>query len=200
MTSFHFKRDLSNAEEMHKETPFEGCSSLKEYYLDYGVTRADWLPSAPALISINVPADHPLFTAIDGVLYSKDKRTLLRVPTGYAGEFILPRGVYTIAPNAFRNCSKITEVILPSSLQKIDTGAFLGCSSLRSVNFPGRLTEVGDKAFEGCTELARVHISSSVQRIGEGTFAGCPALRDISISPENKAYRLEGEKIMPACD
>ncbi len=179
LTAFRFKRDLQNAEAMRRESPFRGCTALTEFYLDAAVTRADFLPFAPALTAIKAASDHPHFTTVNGALYTKDKKTLLRVPTGYVGEFTLPRGVKAIAPHAFRDCVGITEVILPSTLLTVGESAFAGCTALRSIDLPGKLTEIGNGTFQGCTALARVHVPGSVRRIAETAFSGCTALPDI---------------------
>ena len=197
LSSFHFKRDLKNAEELHRRTPFSGCSSLRAFYLDKAVTRADWLPSAPMLEEFKIPADHPHFVTVGGVLYSKDKKTLLRVPTARAGEFTVPRGVNAIAPSAFRGCDGITEVILPSTLLTVGNNAFAGCKSLRSIDLPNKLTEVGGGAFSNCSALTRVHISGSVRRVGTDAFDGCTALSEITVSPQNRFYLAQGKKLIP---
>ena len=196
LSSLRFKKDLVNAEEMHKESPLSNCGALTELYLDDGVTRADWIPSAPALLEIKISPNHPKFTTLGGALYSKDKKTLLRVPTGKTGEYSVPRGVVAIAPNAFRGCAGITEVTLPSTLLTIGEGAFADCASLRSMDLPGRVTEVGARAFLGCTALTSLYISGSVRHVGDGALEGCSALGKITISPENKAYRQEGGRLI----
>ena len=196
LTSFRFRRDLENKEEMHSKTPFKDCTVLTEFYLDNAVTRADWIPSAPALKSINVAADHPHFKSVDGVLYSKDKKTLLRVPSGIVGEFTVPRTVTSIGSNAFRGSRGITEVILPSSVTTVGDGAFADCAALGSIDLPGKLTEVGKGAFRNCTSLSHIHVSGSVRHIGDGAFDGCKAIESITVSPENKYYRAEGTKLI----
>lgn len=196
LKSLCFKRTLNNRADAHKQSPFTGCESLTEIRLEKGVSSAAWLPAAPALLRYTVPADHPTMCEEDGVLYSKDKKQILRVPGGYVGEFTLPRGVTVIAQNAFRGCEKITEVILPSSLVRIEEDAFLGCASLRSIDLPGKLTEVGARAFADCRSLTHAHISGSVRLVEEDAFRGCNDLTNLTVSPQNRTYKAEGGKLV----
>lgn len=190
-----FRRALNNREDAHRKSPFLGCESLIEIRLEKEVETVAWLPAAPALMRYTVPTDHPTLRAEGGVLYSKDKKQLLRVPAGLCGEFSVPRGVEVIAENAFRGCDKITEVALPSTLIRIGDAAFRGCSALRSIDLPGKLTEVGARAFADCTSLTSVHISGSVKEIGEDAFVGCSALTDLTVSPGNPRYTAESGKL-----
>lgn len=197
LKSLSFNNDLQTTRYTWEESPFLGCTALTEITLGQGVTRADQLPPAPALREYKVPKDHPLFTSIDGVLYSKDKRTLLRVPAGLQGEFTIPRGVTEIGANALRGCDKITEVILPSSLTVIESGAFAACSALRSVTLTGKLTKLGECAFRDCRSLKSAYISASVRSVGEGCFDGCDGLESLTVSAQNRFLRAEGIKLIP---
>ncbi|MBR2650456.1 MAG: leucine-rich repeat domain-containing protein [Clostridia bacterium] len=194
--SLTFGRDLLCDERIHKESPFLGCTALSKICLEDAVRRADWIPAAPALTEFKVSRGHPEFSVVDGALYSKDKKTLLRVPGGISGEYSVPRGVTAIADNAFRGCGGISEVRLPSTLLTIGKRAFAECTSLCSIDIPGKLTDIGEGAFLDCKALTRVHISGSVCHIGEGALLGCDALAELTVSLENKHYRADGCKLL----
>ena len=195
LKSFTFKSCLENVEDLLLHTPFAECDELTVFELGNNVTNAEWLPSAPKLQEIRVGKDHPAFTSGDGVLYSKDKKTLVRVPSGKSGEFTVPRGVAAIAPHAFHECVDITEVTFPSTLTSIGEGAFCRCYSLRSIEITGKVKSVGALAFEECSGLTGAHISHSVSYIGECAFYGCDALKEITVSPQNARYTVVDGKI-----
>ena len=197
LTSLRFCRDLESGERMRREPPFAGCTALTEFFLESSVRRADWLPTAPALTAIRVSPDHPTFVSIDGVLYSKDKRTLLRVPGGLTGPFTVPRGVTAIAPYALCGCTGITAVSLPSSLRTVGEGAFRGMTALTALSLPGKVSEVGKEALADCTALTALHLPGSVCRIGEELLRGCAALTSLTVSPANRHYRAEGTRLIP---
>ncbi|MDR3147947.1 MAG: leucine-rich repeat domain-containing protein, partial [Treponema sp.] len=47
----------------------------------------------PALSAITVDANNPAYTTIDGVLFSKDGRTLVAYPAGKGSSYAIPQGV-----------------------------------------------------------------------------------------------------------
>ena len=197
LTSLHLSSDLEDAEELRRESPFEGCTSLTEISLGNGVMHPERIPAAPAVTAFRVGRDHPFLRAIDGALYSRDKKMLLRVPGGATGLFEIPRGVTAIAPYAFSGCHRITDVELPSSLRTIGKGAFLDCTALRSLELPGNVTDLGDRALAGCTALTHLRIPGRLHHIGSGAFDGANAIRTVTVSPENRHFRAEGARIVP---
>lgn len=100
----------------------------------------------PALQSYHVSDNHPTLMAIDGVLYSKDGRTLIAYPQGRAGEFIVPEGVETIHRGAFYH-SAASSIVLPESLQTICYGAFTDLRLLRVVEIPAAVTLIEPQNF-----------------------------------------------------
>jgi len=71
---------------------------------------------------------NPNYTAIDGLLYTKDKKTLLAVPHFYEGEIRIVDGCENIAPNAFwldngntPVYTGVSKVVFPDSMKNIDT-------------------------------------------------------------------------------
>ena len=68
------------------------------------------------LTHLIVHADNPYFKSIDGVIYTKDGKTLVLCPPGKTGEFVVPAHATFIAPYAFRTCKKITAIVLPEGI------------------------------------------------------------------------------------
>ena len=105
-----------------------------------------------------VPEDHPLYQAIDGVLFSKDGKTLLAYPNGRTDEhYDVPAGVEHIWPYAF-GTDYLKTISLPIGLKTIGNGAFSDCGRLQSIAIPLTVTEIGDYAFWGCVSLELVSL------------------------------------------
>ena len=105
-----------------------------------------------------VPEDHPLYQAIDGVLFSKDGKTLLAYPGGRMDEhYDVPAGVEHIWPYAF-GTDYLKTISLPIGLKTIGSGAFATCGRLQSIAVPLTVTEIGDYAFWRCVSLELVSL------------------------------------------
>lgn len=87
--------------------------------------------------SFEVDTENPIYKSENGVIYSKDGKTLVAVPAGLAGSFSISEGVETIAESAFENCTAITELTIPESVTKIEANAFKDCGALTRVFFGG---------------------------------------------------------------
>ena len=92
-------------------------------------------------------------------------------------QLILPAGLDTIKPGAFRGCS-MRKLILPAALTTLDIDAFFGCRSLTDVDISGAaaLTVIGKGAFMYCGSLTHVTFSAALTSIGDWAFAGCTSL------------------------
>ena len=138
---------------------------------------------ASELLRFDVAPDNPCYTAIDGILYSKDAKTLVCCPAGRTGTVEVPRGVTSIAPSAFCYCKGLTAVALPDGLADIGSHAFDQCRSLASIFLPSGLKNIGDWAFFYCDSLTALDIPSSVVFIGDTAFCNCYALSSLTLPP-----------------
>ena len=100
---------------------FGNCSSLATITIPASVTSISLNPfiGCSSLTATNVNSSNPNYTSVDGVLYNKDKTTLIACPSTKSGVFTVPSGVKTINNNAFTGCTKLTSVLLPAGLEKI---------------------------------------------------------------------------------
>lgn len=121
------------------------------------------------LKSLNVANDNASFKSVDGVVYSKDGKTLVLCPPGKTGEFVIPTGVKNIAPGAFSTCKKITSIVLPSGIEEIPDYAFQGCWGLEKINLPLGLKRIGKRAFDG-TIIQKMNMPTSMQKIDDEAF------------------------------
>lgn len=75
------------------------------------------------LTELNAAAGSPLYTSVDGVLFSKDKSSLIIFPAGKAAtSYTVPSGVQTIEENAFYGCANLSSVTIPATVTSIKAG------------------------------------------------------------------------------
>ena len=134
---------------------FYNCSNLTSVTIGNSVTsigeRAFY--NCTSLTAIDVAADNPNYCSEGGVLFNKDKTTLVAYPGGIQVAYTIPNSVTSIGDYAFCNCRGLTSVTIPNSVISIGNYAFSGCSSLTSVTIPNSVVSIGDYAFSGLTSV-----------------------------------------------
>lgn len=167
------------------------------------------------LESFEIDSHNECYAAIEGVLHSKDRKELVRFPSGYQGvNYIIEDTVVHIAEGAFcgtttleaitftgnlksigsrafEYCRKLSSLVLPSSVEIIGERAFQYCDSLYSVMLPRSIHEIGDYAFCGCTAIQTISIPRGVKKIGHAAFKDCSSLRKIIVQ-ENIEFIGDG--------
>jgi hypothetical protein len=124
-----------------------------------------------SLGAITVSSANRQYKDIDGVLFTKDGKTLLGYPSG-RGEsaYTIPEGVTAIGRDAFYECSGLTTVTIPEGVTAIGREAFSNCSGLTTVTIPKSVTTVGRNAFYECSAL-KPEIRADIQkRFGNSVF------------------------------
>ena len=128
------------------------------------------------LAAITVDSGNQYFTALDGVLYSKDMKTLVQYPNGKSGAaFTVPDGVETIGGSAFYG-AKLTGVTLPDGLLTIKEQAFQEAPLLATAAFPTSLSAITDGCYYGCAELAEITFHNPGRWTMDNPFTNCPKL------------------------
>ena len=96
-----------------------------------------------------------------GVEFSDDKKSLIRCPKEFKGEYIIPEGVTSIGNNAFSFCKGLTSIEIPSSVTSIGDYAFYVCKGLTSIEIPSSVTSIGEWAFKDCTGLTSIVVDAN---------------------------------------
>ncbi len=106
-----------------------------------------------SITEYKVDEDNPYFTSVDGVLYSKDMKTIVAYPAGKATDtFTIPDTVTTIGKTCFYYASRIEKVVIPETVSAIEEGAFF-YSELECLTIPSSVKTIGTKAFYNIDEL-----------------------------------------------
>lgn len=132
-----------------------------------------FLASSLDITDFEVYDDNPKYISIDGIIYTKDRLTLVAVPCGKSGCIKIHEGVETIKGSAFDR-SAANKVICPQSLRIIDEYAFRSSVYLTEIVLNEGLQKIKAFAFYDCESLTTTTIPASVEEIGPGAFDSSP--------------------------
>ncbi len=148
------------------------------------------------LTKFSVAEENQNFSTIDGVLFSKDKTTLIAYPNAKARNYVIPSNVTTIENGAFSHCEGLASITIPEGVTSIRDGAFIYCQALSSITIPEGVTSIERVAFATCYYLNSIMIPSSVTSIELGAFSECYSVREIYVKnttpPTVGAYGFYG--------
>lgn len=151
---------------------------------------------------VNIHIDNKYYTSIDGIIYSRDKQTLVLASSGREGVVNIPEGTKIIANEAFAQ-SHVEEINCPDSLEYIKDGAFRICSFLTKINFGKGLKQIGESfrntsgVFAYCCMLKDVVIPKSVEEIGKFAFFHCNELSNVTFNEGIRGIGLSAFAFCP---
>ena len=183
---------------------FNSCTSLTDIKIPNSVTEIGRFAfyNCTDLRNFIVDDDNQDFSSIDGVLYNKDKTTLIQYPCGNTRtDYIVPDSVKEIGHSAFKGCTNILSITIPDNVETIGGGSGIGsggggffaggvfsdCTNLTSVTLPSNLKAISTSLFSNCSKLKNIIIPDKVTYIGSDAFAYCSSLESIKI-PESVTY------------
>lgn len=170
-------------EEIHSYA-FAGCTAITAIRIPASVKVFDGSCFASCNIkAYEIDKDNPYFTAIDGVVYSKNLSTLVAFPSAYpAKHFVIPDTTRKIGVSAFDG-SRIESVEFPVGISIIEDWAFTG-STIRCIDLPNSVTSIGKGAFRHCWQLEHIRLPNRLEEIPTQLFSSCPKLKIIDV-PSN---------------
>lgn len=147
--------------------------------------------------NIDINPKNKYYTSIDGIVYTADKKTLIRCPVGKSGKVVIPDGVTTIGRHAFRSC-KISEVVIPDSVTEIGISAFTE-SHIQNFTLGKGMTYIGKYMFSTCKNIKHIHIPSHIKEIMSSAFSACNA-EDIVLDEGVERIGLNAFEVSTAND
>lgn len=129
------------------------------------------------LAAISVSASNEYYSSLNGVLFDKERQTLMTYPGGKGGDYIVPGTVSYISPGAFSECQYLTAVTIPDQTQDIGMSAFSDCARLTNAVIGNGVTALGAYAFLNCKALTSLTLGNSLESIGFCSFQSCPLPR-----------------------
>ena len=150
--------------------------------------------SATNLKEIKVAATNPNFQDIDGVVVTKDGKTLVSYPNNKGGikdtNYDAP---LSIDPTHAKRPGEYYEI--PAGVEIIKDGAFAQVQTITAVKLNDVKT-IKKGAFYSVRNLRNVEISSSVTSIEDGAITGSPDLLSFKIDAGNPNYMADSEGVI----
>lgn len=133
------------------------------------------------------------YSSVDGVLIYRNEYNGYEIKyfpyNTKGGTYTIPSIVTTIPINAFKGCSKITEIIIPATVTKIDENAFQSCSKLTTVTFlnpeEGETAQelmLGSKVFSSNSSLEVINLPARLTSFNADIFSSCSKLSAVNIT------------------
>ena len=128
---------------------------------------------------INIDPNNKFMTSVDGVVYNKNKTTLICYPCGRENsQYKIPDGVKSIEQNCFSYSANLKKISIPNSVKTIGSGAFYNTGIINLV-IPDSVNLIENHAFSECKNLKTVKIGNGVTNIE--CFYGCDKLESIEL-------------------
>lgn len=206
---------------------FDYCG-LTEIYIPKDVTMMWPVFPSNCLKYIEVSPENKDFMSEDGVLYDKNKETLLCYPSYKEDIFYsIPDSVTKIDSFAFDGNQYLQNIKITDKVTWIGQAAFSGCNfesivipesvtyfegdgyyffggntKLKEVNLPNSIIKIGQYMFVNCNNLECIIIPDGVTSIGAGAFSGCTNLKKLVIpSSVTEIERNQNyEDVFQSCD
>ena len=120
-----------------------GCKYLEEVKVPASVTTIAYtFVYGEYLKRIIVDNDNPDYCDIDGVLYSKDKKTLIRYPRGKTDStYLFPNEIEAFEELAIWGNPYLTNLTIPDNITSLRL-AIYSCDNLREITIPKNVTEI----------------------------------------------------------
>lgn len=135
---------------------FYNCTNVTSINIPHSINRilANALKGCSGLVKITVNERNAMYKDIDGVLFSKDSRMLVKYPAkkelpGYT----ISEDVSFICQEAFQDNSFLRRITVGNFVTVISDYAFKNCSELRDVTLRRNVRVIGKQSFFGCLKL-----------------------------------------------
>ncbi len=191
------------------DSAFNGCDALTSF--DAPLQLNGLAPNAFGELErpfqFKLHPDSQRLRDVDGMILSRDGKTICAYFGPKTGELVIPEGVErvgqvfgsifkgadfetirfpkslrVVALQAFMESKSLKRVVLPedSELESIGMSAFRGCEALESFDWPKTLKTIGNSAFSGC-RLKEFVGGDALEKIDAYAFSNCESLTKIEL-------------------
>lgn len=149
---------------------FRDCSNLQTINIGKNVSSI-----SATFLAINykpkvtIDKDNNYYQIENDILYSKDKKTLIRVLYEISGDMTIDSDIETIGTSAFYGQRKMTKIIIPEGVKEIKANAFHYCSTLQKVEIPSTVEKI-----ESCFGDATNNLEEIIIHKKENSITGAP--------------------------
>ncbi len=186
---------------------FRGCESLPSVSISENVTSLgdDSFSLCSSIGEFVVDGDNPKYCAVNKVLFSKDKTTLIMYPANMKGtEYTVPADVTTITANAFVGCSNLTSIKVADgcSYYSDENGILYRNSSMKELTaypagktdsvyvMPDTVSSFGTYyMFRGCVSLTEIDLSDKITYNFPYFLGSAPSLTKVTINESRTDYK-----------
>ncbi len=165
------------------------------------------------LKAVFVDEENPYYCDVDGVLFTKDMKTLVLHPIQNGNwkkekgisetndTFSIPEGVENIGSFSFYKNTDLVHLTFPSTLKTIGNMSFFACGNMWSIWLPEGLESIGADAFSYCGSISPVmYIPATVKHIDDYAFFSCGGIQVMYMGAENEEALEHGESWLPKND
>lgn len=192
---------------------FRNCKKLKSVVFSkyLGHIEYDAFENCVSLTAFTFSGKHPRYVSESGVVYSRDRDTLVLCPPGFNGHYdvgekvkaigngafayshlssvYLSNSVQSIGESAFERAEQLKVINFPSTLQVIKKWAFNECKSLKTMILPSSLRIIQGYAFYNCKSLPeKITLPTYLEEFNGSAFRGCHSIKYFDISAENPSF------------
>ncbi len=180
------------------------AESLEKITIGKNVTAiGEWsMTNNQRLKEFAVDEANEAFCSVDGVLYTKDMKTLVYFPPAKgikfnkfgeaqnSTQYVIADGVETIHTKAFYKCYYVEKIAIPDSVKRIEEKAFHRTSALKELKLPAGLEYIGKDAFAYCELIENVTVPAGVTEIEEYAFFNCKGMKTVTMMPKKDSLKL----------
>ena len=129
----------------------------------YSFTDVRGLDNISAIITED---RHPFMRSIDGVLFSRDRKTLICYPPKKAEPvYSMPSQVEFVHSRAFRYCTYLTVLIFSPNISSLESDVVYNCRCLKSATLPSAVKELSGFPFANCERLLNLTLPGNINKL-----------------------------------
>ena len=139
---------------------FYGCTEVTSVDIPYSVLRIvnDAFKGCSGVKKFTVNENNQSYKDIDGVLFSKDNKMLVKYPAKKeTAEYVISEDVSLICTEAFMDNEFLKKITVGNFVTAISDNSFKNCTALEEVELGGNTRILGVDAFKNCPKLMLVN-------------------------------------------